>query len=123
MQKLTTSLDCVLSWEKCIGWFSAHKKIFKDLLRRNVKIRWVIERKDNSDLKKLVKRLPNSQMFMVKEMLNPPKSCLGIYDDKVLLLDTSAASGFIKTPMLWTNNPSLIVLAQNYFDMLWKQVK
>lgn len=119
MQKLTKTLDCVLSWEKGFGWFSAHKNIFADLLRRKVKIRWVIERKDNRDLISLLKKLPHSSLFMVKETSIQPEACLGIYDGKVLLLDTSAVSGFIKTPMLWTNNPSLIVLAQSYFDTMW----
>lgn len=119
MQKLTKSLDCVLSWEKGIGWFTAHKDIFENLLKRNVRIRWVVEKKDNRNPKELVKRLHNRDLFMIKEISEPPESCLGIYDRKVLLLDTSAVSGFIKTPMLWTNNPSLIVLAQSYFDIMW----
>jgi len=119
MINLTKSLDCVLSWEKCIGWFNAHFEIFKDLMKRNVKIRWVIERKENADFLKQVKKLPNYHLFKVKEVSKTIEACLGIYDRKVVLIDTSATSAFIQTPLIWSSNPSLIVLAQNYFDILW----
>ena len=119
MLNLKKSLDCVLSWEKGIGWFNAHFKIFKDLLRLNVKIRWIIERRKNSDLIKQVKELPNHHLFEIKTISRTPGACLGIYDRKIVLLDTSATSAFIQTPLLWSSNPSLIVLAQNYFDTLW----
>jgi sugar-specific transcriptional regulator TrmB len=122
MLKLKKSLECVLSWEKGIGWFNAHFEIFEDLMKRNVKIRWVIERRENSDFMKQVKELPNHHLFEVKEVSKSPGACLGIYDRKVVLIDTSATSAFIQTPMLWSSNPSLIVLAQNYFDMLWNNV-
>ena len=121
MLNLKKSLDCVLSWEKGIGWFHAHFEIFEDLIKRNVKIRWVIEKRENSDLIKQVKELSNSTLFEIKEISQTPEACLGIYDRKVVLIDTSATSAFIQTPMLWSSNPSLIVLAQNYFDMLWSK--
>jgi len=121
MLNLKKSLDCVLSWEKGVGWFHAHFEIFEDLMKRNVKIRWVLERRENSDFKKQVKELPNYHLFEVKDVSKTPRACLGIYDRKVVLLDTSATSAFIQTPMLWSSNPSLIVLAQNYFDTLWNK--
>ena len=117
---LKKSLDCVLSFKKAIGWFSAHFEIFEDLTRRNVKIRWVIERREKSDFMKNVKELSNHHLFEVKEVSKTLGACLGIYDGKIVLLDTCATSGFIQTPMLWSSNPSLIILAQNYFDVLWK---
>ena len=119
MLNLKKSLDCVLSFEKAMGWFSAHHEIFKDMMRRNVKIRWILEKRKNSDFLKQVKKIPNSQLFEVKEVSSTLGACLGIYDRKVVLIDTSASSDFIQTPMMWSNNPSLIVLAQNYFDIFW----
>ena len=72
---------------------------------------------------KQVKELPKYHLFEVRQVSNGLEACFGIYDRKVVLLDTSATSGFVQTSILWSNNPSLIGLAQNYFDMLWKQTK
>jgi sugar-specific transcriptional regulator TrmB len=115
---LKKSLDCVLSWEKADGWFSAHYEIFEELLKRNVQIRWIIGKREDKGLINRVKKLPNSHLFEVKEVPRAPEACFGIYDGTVLLLDTSATSGFIQTSVLWSNNPSLIKLSQNYFDTL-----
>jgi sugar-specific transcriptional regulator TrmB len=121
--KLEKSLDCILSWNKCSGWFSIHNEIFKQLLKKNVLIRWVVEKDNASNFLKKIENMPNNHFFKVKFIKNSPESCLGIYDKKVILLDTSAISGFIETPMLWLNNPSLVVLAQSYFDKMWNNSK
>jgi sugar-specific transcriptional regulator TrmB len=121
--KLEKSLDCVLSWEKCVGWFSTHNQIFQELLRKKIRIRWVVESDHDSKFFEELEKLPNNYLFDLKYTNKSPESCLGIYDGKVLLLDTSATSGFIQTPMLWSNNPSLVVLAQSYFDLMWNNCK
>ena len=117
---LERSLDCVLSWDKCIGWFTTHNDIFLNLLKRNIQIRWVIEKNENDIFFGKIDKLPNSNLFKVRTISNCPESCLGIFDKKILLLDTSPSSGFIQTPILWSDNASLVSLAQNYFDVMWK---
>jgi hypothetical protein len=42
-----------------------------------------------------------------------------VYDGKRILISTSTDSGLAKAPALWSNNASLVRLAENYFDNLW----
>ena len=37
-----------------------------------------------------------------------------------MLVDTSATKGLGESPALWSNNPSLLALAQGCFEALWK---
>jgi hypothetical protein len=44
---------------------------------------------------------------------------MGLYDNKRLIVDTTARSSFVATPCLWTNNPSIVGMAQLYFESVW----
>jgi len=117
LEKLESSLDALLSFNKARGWIVVHERLFRKALDRKTRIRWLVE-----NGKKI--ELPNSlinKSFEIRTISDLPPACFGIYDQRVLLLDTSATSGFLKTPALLTNNLSLITLAQTQFEKEWNQ--
>jgi sugar-specific transcriptional regulator TrmB len=116
---LKKSLDTICSWEKGIGWLLSHHDHFMKALDRNVKIRFIIEKNNDFDFPDPIKLLKKKSFFNIKSVPILPPACLGIYDQKKLLLDTSSKTGFVKSPVLWSNNPSIVGMAQIYFDKIW----
>lgn len=82
LDSLNESLETICSWDKGIGWLSAHLNHFKDALNRKVKIRFIIENSKRSKLPKLVKELQKNQFFKLRQIFFLPQTCLGIYDQK-----------------------------------------
>ncbi len=117
LEKLEASLDALLSFNKARGWIGVHERLFRKALDRNIRIRWIVENGNKIEL-------PNSlvdKSFKIRTISDLPPACFGIYDQRVLLIDTSSTSGFLKTPALLTNNPGLIALAQTQFEKEWNQ--
>ena len=48
-----------------------------------------------------------------------PKTVLGVFDKKELLIIEDPRKDLSESPALWTNNLSLINAIQDYFSVLW----
>jgi sugar-specific transcriptional regulator TrmB len=92
----------------------------KQSLQRGVKIRTVSESitSTNPDMDKLI-AIEAQAGVEVKFLAKPLSALLTIFDDKEVMIITSA-SGTLETSALWSNNPSLITVAKSYFDSLWQ---
>jgi sugar-specific transcriptional regulator TrmB len=89
-------------------------------LRRGVKIRIVTQNlKNQKDTPEIIelKKKPN---FEVRYIRSQPKAVVSIYDGKEVIMTTSAMKGLGESSSLWSNNASLLALAQGYFDILWE---
>ena len=115
------SLVTICPWKKGIGWLSHHQKYFMNALNRKVNIRFIIENTSENRLPRLVKEFQDYSTFQLKTIKTQPHSCMGLYDRKRLILDTSVKSLFVESPCIWTNNPSVVGMAQIYFDTEWKK--
>ena len=38
-----------------------------------------------------------------------------------MIIDTRSETNLAEVPALWTDNPSVLLLATNYFESLWKK--
>ena len=59
-------------------------------------------------------------LFEVKYLEEPVPFGMHIYDRKEFTMSISQNSGL---PSLWSNNPNMVTLAQNNFDLLWSKAK
>jgi sugar-specific transcriptional regulator TrmB len=57
-------------------------------------------------------------LFEFKYLTEPVPFGMHIYDKKKFSMSMSEKSGL---PSLWSNNPNMVILAQNYFDSLWNK--
>ena len=119
LEKLKFRLDTICSWEKGLGWMSKHYNYFMNALNRNVEIRFIIQKAEEVKFPRYVKRLQKNSNFQIKSIYTLPPACLGLYDQKILLLDTSADTNFVGSPVLWSNNPSIVGMAEIYFETIW----
>ncbi len=91
-------------------------------LKRHVKIRIVAEKlPDEQSVQEIYKHTIVYRNFEIKFVSSSLPAIMGIYDKKELLVYSSPEKLIGDSPMLWTNNPSLIAAVQTYFNKLWKQ--
>jgi sugar-specific transcriptional regulator TrmB len=114
------SFDAVTSLE------NPHSVIFIDMeeiaeaLQRGVEIRIIIEKpikeKLVSDIIKPVKKYP---AFKIRYSLYPPAALMLIYDKAEAWVCTCTKPELTECPTLWTNNPCMLSILQDYFETLW----
>ena len=93
-------------------------------LKRHVKIRIVAEKlPDEQSIQEIYKHSIADRNFEIKFVSSSLPAILGIYDKKELLVYLSPQKLIGDSPMLWTNNNSLIAAVQTYFNKLWKQAR
>jgi sugar-specific transcriptional regulator TrmB len=117
------SCDLINGLWKNVGYASS---LFKEqsiqALKRHVKIRLVAAKlPDEQSAQEIFKYSIPFRNVEIKFVSSSLPAILGIYDKKELLVYTSPEKLIGESPMLWTNNPALIVAVQTYFNKLWKQ--
>ena len=110
------------SW-KNVGYAgSLFKEQTIQALERHVKIRIVAEKLPNEQsVQEIYKHSIASRNFEIKFVSSSLPAIMGIYDKKELLVYSSPEKLVGDSPMLWTDNPSLIAAIQTYFNKLWRQ--
>ena len=73
----------------------------------------------------LQKQFDSLRKYSNLELRTLEKSQTGfsVWDRKEILLTISPIDSASPAPILWSNNLGLVVLAQDYFDILWKSSK
>lgn len=95
------------------------KKIAEDL-QRGVKIRVIIDKPDEEKLVlDVIKHLKKYSTFKMRYLPNATKALMSIYDKKEAWVCTCTHPVLEKCPTLWTNNPCLLSILQDYFEMMW----
>lgn len=79
--------------------------------RKNVNVRVIT----NESAKKL-QGTANNVKFKIRYSVTPLHFGIHIFDNKEVTLSISHNSGI---PCLWSNNPNVLMLTQNYFETLW----
>jgi sugar-specific transcriptional regulator TrmB len=125
VERTTKSCDIINGYWKNISYAG---RIYKEqnisALKRRVRIRIVAEKLPNeSHAQKIYKHSILKPGFEIRFVPHPTPAILGIYDERELLVFTSPNKLIGESPMLWTNDPALIISAQAYFDKLWKEGK
>jgi sugar-specific transcriptional regulator TrmB len=96
---------------------------FKKATAKGVKIRILIEKTNPethwNPTNKPTKNPKETASFEIRYIINPPPVVMSVFDNKEVILVASANAGLTESPALWSNNPSLVELAHNYFEILW----
>jgi sugar-specific transcriptional regulator TrmB len=114
-------IDLLLSWKS----FRCGVYFFKDPLKkawnRNVNCRILTDYPQENSITQLIfyKKSPCKIRFLVF----PPETVMGLYDYKEIFIIENPAVGLNESSALWSNNPSLISLAKQYYENLWLATK
>jgi sugar-specific transcriptional regulator TrmB len=114
------SIDSTCSWKKFPNELGILAEAVEKALRRGVKIRFVIEKPEHTNsLPKTAQVFMKNPYFKLRTIPYPPTGILCIIDKKEVLLATSTAGSTVGSPALWTSNPSLLAIVQEYFEQMW----
>lgn len=115
------SVDLVLSWRR---FSQSIDNVFADVTRKawakNVKFRFILENPgEKTAIKYAMSFCEKSSACQIKFIPAHPKTVLGIYDEKEVFISAEPKKDLADSPALWSNNPSLISLVKDYFEILW----
>jgi len=118
-----TSVNVVSSWNRGLQAFVSFDNLYKKALKRGVTFRFVIENPNSKKSleyeRKTVTAFKEYPFFEVRHISTPVTSIVTLKDKKEVLVFTSASLGLDEVSALWSNNPCLVELAENYFDCMW----
>ena len=115
------SIDVVNSASRHAHAMRLYADEINQTLARGAKARVIIHKSEGpNSVDKSSEKPKDSHNLTVRYALASPSAFISIYDKKevFMVIDESADLG--KSPALWSTNPSLLALAQSYFDMLWQ---
>jgi hypothetical protein len=117
-ENCTETLDTLMPFRRILRSIEFYEKTIREAQKRGVKFRLISEQSEDSLTVKI------RQLYSEAEFL-PKKFSVGfsIYDKKRVVIVNLPKLGFAKSDALLSCNPSLVELAQNYFDTLWTETK
>jgi hypothetical protein len=115
------SVDIFLSWKRfSLGITSTFAESAQKAWTKGVKFRLVVESpKESADVELAWHFCQKSPFCNVRFLPRPPRTVLGIYDQKHFFVIVHPRKGLFDSPALWSNNKSLLSVVEDYFEILW----
>ena len=123
LEKAQKSVYCVGSAKKISKALFDFAEVLTQAIIRGVEIKMVTEKAGSSIAKTLVEYYSGKeQKLKIKYISRPAKAHTLIVDGKETIINTSAKTGLADSSAIWSNNPCIVTLANNYFETLWKTI-
>jgi sugar-specific transcriptional regulator TrmB len=120
LENVQRSFDVITSWRNPHSVIFAGVEGIAQALRRGVEVRVIIDMPaDEKLLSRIVKQLRKFSTFKIRYLLAAPKALISVYDKGEAWVGTCTNPGVKECPTLWTDNPCLLSILQDYFEMLW----
>jgi sugar-specific transcriptional regulator TrmB len=126
VQNVQMSLDIVIPWKRYAQFTFSYPAEIKQSMKKDVQIRLVTEKPPSNP--PLANSLPSGRLkksgegsnaFRIRYTSTALSATVVICDKREVCINTSATARIGDTPTLWSKNPCLLAIAQNYFDMNW----
>ncbi len=116
------SVSVVISWKRFVhGVGNIFLESAQKAAERKINYRFIVEKAPSEEVKEAGNKLWNIYpTFQARFLTQMPKTVFGLYDDRELFVIVDPKMDISGSPALWTNNPSLVGLAHDYFEMLWE---
>lgn len=118
INKTQSSIDVSTSWKRfkfaCYQLCEALEKAWQ----RDVKGRAIIEKLEESNVDS-VETYWKSPYARIKYVQSPPKIVMAIYDKREVFIFVQSEANLMQSPALWSNNTSVVTMANNCFELLW----
>ena len=115
-----TSIDAIGTFNRLRPLAFAFQEVTKKALERGVKIRVITEKPENeNERSEIIQDFEKNPSFKLRYILNSPLAVVTIYDGKEILVTTSALTDLGESPALWSNNPSLLAMINDFYEIMW----
>ncbi|MCW4028697.1 MAG: hypothetical protein NWE92_03520 [Candidatus Bathyarchaeota archaeon] len=120
-EKAERTMRIVTPVAEFLPWLTITHKAAMDALNRGVSIFWITNQpREPLIFPGFLKDMINHKNFSYRLVNSPPKAKVGIMDASEVILGLFADSAFLVSPSLWSNNPSMVAIADHYFQSLWR---
>ena len=120
IENAQTSINIVTSQNRIPLWMLYLAEVINKAMKRGVNVRLITDKpKDENSLPEFIQTCKKNPCFEVRYIPTPPPAVISVYDTKEALIITSAISDPGQSPALWSTNPSLLVIIQDYFEIMW----
>lgn len=114
------SIDLVVSWKRfSVGIASIFAEAIEKAWAKKPKIRFLIENPPKNKTAREFINFCQKPFCKTRFSLRPPETIFGVYDRKEIFIIVDPKTDLTGSPALWSNNPSLITLAEDFFEVLW----
>jgi len=115
------SLDYIIRWEGFVEGITQRSEHIKKLLEKGIKIRGIVsEPKNQRAALRIITNLKTKGSYNVRCILTQPPAVFSIIDKKELLFNIVTTPLPRDTPSLWSNNPCIVAVVQEYFELKWR---
>ena len=124
LEEANKSIDMVLSWNRFYRGRAVFELHVKKAIARSVHVRYVVQEPPTKKVRHLVLEHVPVGGYEIRFIQEKPKAIFGIYDqEKMMMLTNPLRDAPGESSSLWTNNPSLMAIVQQIFEILWKEAK
>jgi sugar-specific transcriptional regulator TrmB len=118
------SILVITPWRELPQWLFILHESWQQALDKGVEVKWITEKKVVPRLlSEITRTLFKNPNFKLRTESNTSKARFAIYDDKeVFITVLSATNAAAESPALWTNNPVLIYILKDYFEIKWQLI-
>ena len=114
------SIDFISSWKRLPLTIDTFGENVRKALERGVNMRVILEKpKDLNQIPETVQNLKEFPNYKLRYFLGQPSAIIGIFDRKRAITKTSVTVGLAEKSSLWTDNPCLVSVIQDHFEMMW----
>ncbi len=107
---------------KILPWIHKGSRHLDKILARNVQVRFITDtHPDMKQLHKSYRFFSGECCPEIRYLSSVPTASFGLCDRRKLMLDLSSTGGFLESEAIVTENPSLVEMANRYFELLWSQ--
>lgn len=123
MENASSSVDDIIVWKGFVNALHNGVQNYINALKRGVKIRYITNLPEklvtNNEVFRDIQKMKKIGSFEVRSITTPPSCVFAVFDKREACICTLPVPNPLETPALWSNNPTLVNLAQTYFELLW----
>lgn len=123
LKETETSRDGIFMWDGILYIINAYLKEHKKAIERGVKIRYITHIPKKTKLPQVIQTLKKTGGFEIRNTSTKLHAGVAIHDKKSFAVVTSSNSNPKEMEALWSNNPAVAKLAQDYFELKWQSAK
>ncbi len=118
-----TSIDVVTPWKRYVAARFVHAEENKKAVERGVRIRFITKKPENEAslgrAKEIAHAFVENPSIEVRYSRTPIITAVAMWDNKEVVVFTVPKAVLGESPALWSSNPNLVHLVQNYFETIW----
>jgi sugar-specific transcriptional regulator TrmB len=113
------TIDYLLSWSRFSQGAFGYSEHLQRALSRGLRIRVIVEKPADADMSSEHFSFCRHENCRERFVNCLPRTVLSVYDGREVFIVENPKAELSGSPVLWSNNASLIALAQDYFEALW----